>query len=67
MKEVYSHLNSLNNYEGVVEIEGRRYRVSKTFNYRISEIPEVGSWTNIGFCTWLIRPDKNIILRIERI
>lgn len=50
---------------GVIEILGTTYRLTKVTNIRTSQIPEIRGWNNIYFGVWIIRPEKNVIIRVE--
>lgn len=65
MKKVYYYLNSHPNPEGVVEILGTTYRITRVYNLRNSEKPEYRGFNNISFGVWIIQPTRNVFLRVE--
>lgn len=65
MKKVYDYLNSHPNPEGVVEILGTNYRITRVYNLRNSEKPEYRGSNNISFGVWIIQPTRNVFLRVE--
>ena len=68
MKKVYAYINALGHIpEGVICIDGVTYKTSKITNLRYSQIPEVGSWNNVYFGVWVIRPKCDILLKVELI
>lgn len=65
MYKVYNFINSNGIPEGVVTILGTTYRFTRISNIRSSETPEVRSWTNPSFGVWIIRPNRNTLLKVE--
>lgn len=65
MKKVYYYLNSNPNPEGVVEILGTTYRITRVYNLRNSEKPEYRGSVNLSFGVWIIQPTRNVFLRVE--
>lgn len=67
MKKVYYYLNFHPNPEGVVEILGIQYRITRVYNLRNSEKPEYRESVNVSFGVWIIQPTRNVYLRVELI
>lgn len=68
MNKVYNYLNSLNYYpEGVVEILGTTYRITRVHNLRYSERPEFRGVSRPSFGIWYIQPQRGVYLKVELI
>lgn len=67
MHKVYNHIDSHGIPEGVVEIEGTKYKISVADNLRYAERPEQGGWTNPYLGVWIICPKEGTYLKVELI
>lgn len=67
MNKVYNYLNSHPNPEGVVEILGTTYRITRVHNLRYSERPEFRGTFQPSFGVWYIQPHRGVYLRVELI
>lgn len=67
MNKVYNYLNSHPNPEGVVEILGTTYRITRIHNLRHSERPEFRGVSRPSFGVWYIQPQRGVYLRVELI
>lgn len=65
MHKVYNYIDFHGIPEGVVEILGTTYRITRVYNLRNSEKPEYRGSNNISFGVWLIQPTRNVFLRVE--
>lgn len=65
MNKVYNYLNSHPNAEGVVEIEGTTYRITRVYNLRNSEKPELLGISRPFFGVWYLKPEQGVYLRVE--
>jgi hypothetical protein len=67
MNKVYNYLNFHPNPEGVVEILGTTYRITRVHNLRHSERPEFRGVSRPSFGVWYIQPQRGVYLRVELI
>lgn len=67
MHKVYEYIDSYGIQEGVVEIEGIKYKISVADNLRYAERPDYEGWTNPYIGVWFICPKEGTYLRVELI
>lgn len=67
MNKVYNYLNSHPNPEGVVEILGTTYKITRIYNLRESEKPDFRGVSRPAFGVWYIQPQRGIYLKVELI
>jgi hypothetical protein len=67
MNKVYNYLNFHPNPEGVVEILGTTYRITRIRNLRHSERPEFRGIFQPSFGVWYIQPQRGVYLKVELI
>jgi hypothetical protein len=65
MHKVYNYLNNNPIPEGVVEILGTTYRITRVTNLRNSEKPELRGVSRPFFGVWYIQPQRGVYLRVE--
>ena len=67
MHKVYDYIDSHGIPEGVVKIEGIKYKISVVDNLRYAERPEHEGWTNPYIGMWIICPKEKTYLKVELI
>ena len=67
MNKVYNYLDSHPNPEGVVEILGTTYRITRIYNLRYSERPEFRGVSRPFFGVWYLQPQRGVYLKVELI
>lgn len=67
MHKVYDYIDSHGISEGVVKIEGIKYKISVADNLRYAERPEHEGWTNPYIGMWIICPKEGTYLKVELI
>ena len=67
MNKVNNYLDSHPKPEGVVEILGTTYRITRVHNLRHSERPEFRGVSRPSFGVWYIQPQRGVYLRVELI
>lgn len=74
MHKVYNYVDAFKERHnefptGDHQILGTNYRLTliNKSELRTSQTPETRSWINLFFGTWIIRPEKNTIIKVELI
>lgn len=65
MNKVYNYLNFHPNPEGVVEILGTTYKITRVHILRHSERPEFRGTFQPSFGVWYIQPQRGVYLKVE--
>lgn len=59
VNSIYSEIYRLGYVPETIDIDGRVFKISRVYNLRYSEQPEIGEVTRCEFCQWIICPYKN--------
>ena len=64
VNSIYDEIYRLGYVPETIEIDGMTFKISRVYNLRYSEQPEIGEVTRCEFCQWIICPYKNEFYKV---